>query len=531
MRRSFFVHLLLSLGLLLPAWASAQADGDDAAATQQREEAASHEAARSARLAFSPCAENAALECGTLQVPLDYRRPHGEKVGLAVIRAKALDPVQRIGVLFTHNGGHASGVDFVLNVAQAPAALRVRQRFDIVSLDPRGAGRSRAFKCAGDFAPQPTDTSDASLIAHFDDLSQRAAQQCTSPDREFILSISGNNFARDMELLRRALGQPQWSLLMISNSGPVASIYASLFGQHVRAMVIDSPVGPNFSEHAMERIAEQSASYATVFAHLDRLCRRDAACRLQKVGVVGAFDKLAAQLAAAPIATPNGGHFGVDELSRAFEVLLPSEPAWPLAVAALADALFGDFSTLMGLAGAINRPSRSDAILARLCNDYGTRGAAAGYVPITEAIDAAYPRFFQRFAIGERVATCAQWPAADPPIIRDVRRKLAVPALLIGSELDSDAPFPWTKRLADAMGMPSSSVVRYLGGGHGLASRNNLTCMVGVIDNYLFALQLPAKDTQCAAQPIAFDAASMQAARQDRAATAVVESASVRSLR
>jgi hypothetical protein len=159
-------------------------------------------------------------------------------------------------------------------------------------------------------------------------------------------------------------------------------------------------------------------------------------------GVLAAYDKLAAQLDAAPISTPSGTRFDTRDLSRAFERLLPSEPSWPLAVRALADALAGDFTALMALAAQASAPSRSDTIIARLCNDYGTRRGAADYLSITEASDTIHPRFFTRLAIGERAAQCAQWPAADPPVIRDVRRRLATPALLIGSEFDLDAPLP-----------------------------------------------------------------------------------------
>jgi pimeloyl-ACP methyl ester carboxylesterase len=530
MRRLSFFHLFLLFGLLVPALASAQASSADESATAQQDEAASYEAARSARLAFSPCAENAALECGTIDVPVDYRRPQGPKVALAVIRAKALDPGRRIGVLFGHGGGHSSGVDFVLGGVPAPAFVRLRQRFDIVSLDPRGAGRSKPFKCAGTFADLPADRSDASLIAHFDDFSQRVAQQCLGDDRAFVLSISGNNFARDIDVLRRALGEHQLNFGMISNSGPVAATYASLFPRHVRAMVIDSPVAPDFDDYAIERVSEQSASYETVLAQIDRLCRRDASCRLRSTGVVAAYDTLAARLDAAPIATPSGARFDAGGLSSAFELLLPVEARWPLAVEALANALAGDHAILIQLATINNTPSRSDAIGARLCNDYGTRRTAADYLPITEAVDAIYPRFFSRFAIGQRAATCAQWPAADPPIIRDVRRRLAAPVLLIGSEFDSDAPFPWTKRLADAMGM-EAGVVRYQGGGHGLATRSDLPCIAEAIDTYLFTLQLPAKGARCAAKPISFGPAAVQAARQSSAEPAATKAATPRLLR
>ncbi len=87
-------------------------------------------------------------------------------------------------------------------------------------------------------------------------------------------------------------------------------------------------------------------------------------------------------------------------------------------------------------------------------------------------------------------------------MIQNAQRRLDVPILLIGSEFDSDAPFPWTKRMAQVLGM-ERTIVRYQGGGHVLAGRSDLLCVSGVIDAYLFDLQLPAEGFSCPAQPIA----------------------------
>lgn len=520
MRRLTFLYLILLFSLLAPSLAQAQSVPEDEPVPMEQNDVAQNdvvqsdavydEAARGGRLQFAPCPENAALECGTLNVPVDYRQPQGEKVGLAVIRAKALDPSQRIGVLFAHTGGHESGVDFVLGAHPAPAFVRLRQRFDVVSLDPRGAGRSRPFLCNFDLPDLPADQSDAVMIAYLDDYARRIAEQCLDEDRAFRLSITGNNFARDIEVLRRALGERQLSFGMISNSGPVAGIYATFFPKQIRAMVIDSPVAPEFHDYWIERPTEQSASYETALHRIDQLCRRDPACRLHDTGVVAAFETLATALRAAPVTSPSGVPFTEEDLSEAFFQLLPVERFWPVVVAALADALAGDYAIFFQLQTSGNTPRASDAIIARLCNDYGTRSTAADYFPLTEALDAIYPHFFPRFAIALQTAWCAQWPAADPPIIRHVQRRVERPILLIGSTFDSDAPFPWTKRLAQALGM-ERYVVRYQGGGHGLAQRHELTCMANVIDAYLFNLQLPAEGTRCAALPIPFDSAATQA--------------------
>ena len=255
---------------------------------------------------------------------------------MAVIRASALDASKRIGVLFTHPGAHLSGVDFILSGVDTPAVNRIRERFDIVSLDPRGAGRTRKLDCGFEPPEVPSDPSDASLMAYFDDYGQRLAEQCLDQEQDFVLSISANTFARDIEMFRQALGERQLSFVMISNSGPVAAVYASNFPKHVRAMLIDSTVAPEFRDYAIERWSEESASYDLALQRVDQLCRQDASCPLRETGVVAAFDTVLAGLLTEPVTAPNGMTFTARDLSDIFFFnLLPVEQRWPFIVVAL----------------------------------------------------------------------------------------------------------------------------------------------------------------------------------------------------
>lgn len=447
---------------------------------------------------FTPCPENTSLECGTLSVPLDHRLPLGRQVPLAVVRAKAADPARRIGVLFTHPGGHASGVDFILAGLGAPAFEAMRARFDIVSLDPRGAGRSRPLTCALTLPAPPASGDDAAQIAYLDAVSAAVANGCLQRNRAFVLSISGMNFARDLDRLREALGEDQLSLAMVSNTGPVGAMYASLYPGRVRALVIDSTVAPDFADYLVERPAEQSASYELALQRMDHLCATTPGCPLAEDGVVKTFDRLKARLAEAPVPGPSG-RFGPDDLSDAFFTILPVEGLWAPAIDGLARADQGDFGFFFLFQTGASAPNFG--FLARVCNDYSTRRGAADFLPLTRAVGNAYPRFFGGpEAMGLWAARCSDWPAAETPVIRNLAGELAAPVLLIGSEFDSDAPFPWTKRMASALGM-EKSVVRYAGGGHGLVTKNH-PCFAPILADYMFELRLPPEGTVCAATPL-----------------------------
>lgn len=116
-------------------------------------------------IAFAPCRDNTTLDCGTLTVPVDYREPFGDTVGISIIRARATNPTKRIGVIVGNPGGPGvSGVDFVLGIVRLPIAARLREHFDIVSFDPRGVGRSREVRCTLEGSPIPDDADDPMLI-------------------------------------------------------------------------------------------------------------------------------------------------------------------------------------------------------------------------------------------------------------------------------------------------------------------------------------------------------------------------------
>ena len=112
--------------------------------------------AHAATIAWQPCPDQPAAECGTVTVPLDWADPRGPAVDLAVSRVRATDPSRRIGVLLVDAGGPGgSGAEFAL----APyLSESVRARFDVVGFDQLGTNASSAIRCSAELlARQPDD--------------------------------------------------------------------------------------------------------------------------------------------------------------------------------------------------------------------------------------------------------------------------------------------------------------------------------------------------------------------------------------
>lgn len=205
-----------------------------------------------APLDWSRCVPGSPLDCATLKVPLNYGNPGGRTIELAVVRRAATDPDRRIGTLFFNPGGPGGPgtVQMPQNYERFPR--EVRERFDIVSWDPRGIGNSTAMNCFA--SPEEAAEWNASKPAGFPvDAKERTAtfaaykdlaRRCEQRDPELMRHVSTSDTARDLDRLRQAVGDAQLTYLGISYGTILAATYANLFPDKVRAMVLDGNWDP-----------------------------------------------------------------------------------------------------------------------------------------------------------------------------------------------------------------------------------------------------------------------------------------------
>ncbi|GAA3310226.1 hypothetical protein GCM10020295_76750 [Streptomyces cinereospinus] len=225
-------------------------------------------AASAPRLDWHPCVKGSPFDCATARVPLDYGDPGGRTVELAVVKRKATAPGRRIGTLFFNPGGPGGPgtVQMPQNYAFFPR--EVRERFDIVSWDPRGVGSSTAVKCfagsqeaqawtAGKSTGVPVGARQrAAWITAYQDLARR----CLQRDPELLRHVSTADTARDLDRLRQAVGDPQLTYLGISYGTILGATYANLFPGTVRAMVLDSNWDPQaWTDHGSVAAARLTA--------------------------------------------------------------------------------------------------------------------------------------------------------------------------------------------------------------------------------------------------------------------------------
>jgi pimeloyl-ACP methyl ester carboxylesterase len=205
-------------------------------------------------LDWQPCTapSQQGFDCATTQVPLDYGDPERRTIELAVIKREATDSVRRIGTLFFNPGGPGGAGTALLPLWYEFFPREVRERFDIVSWDPRGVGQSTAVRCF-DSAEEaiawrervptgfPVGKQEREIwIRAYAELGQR----CQERDAELLRYVSTADTAHDLDQLRKAVGDEQLTYLGISYGTFLGATYANLFPDRVRALTLDGNVDP-----------------------------------------------------------------------------------------------------------------------------------------------------------------------------------------------------------------------------------------------------------------------------------------------
>ncbi|HEU4347297.1 MAG TPA: alpha/beta fold hydrolase, partial [Actinoplanes sp.] len=191
---------------------------------------------------WQPCPERPDVQCGSLQVPLDWARPDGPTITVAVARNPVDDPAQRIGALFLNPGGPGGPGVFFAMYGDIIFSPELAKHFDLIGVDPRGMASSTPVLCTGN--PYPPDQTvfprGAEQFRHFVEANRLFGQSCVDATGPLIGHVDTVSVARDHEAVRAALGEPEFNWLGLSYGTQIGVQYANLFPGRVRAMVFDA---------------------------------------------------------------------------------------------------------------------------------------------------------------------------------------------------------------------------------------------------------------------------------------------------
>lgn len=472
-------------------------------------------------LDWGPCDDEQAegdptLQCATMTVPLDYAAPEGDTIDIALVRAPATD--NREGaVLFNPGGPGGSGFDPIAASGSYIQEALGLGNFDIVGFDPRGVDRSGGIQCVDD----------AYMDAHvyLDDTPDTPAEQelydnADSSFDEACLDVYGDTLrhysteftARDMDAIRVGLGDEQISYLGISYGTYLGGVYATLFPEQVRAMVLDSAYEPN-GDTVEQQLLTQLVGFEGAFDEWIEWCTTEDTCEFQAADVGARWDDLREQLDAKPLTADDGREINQSTLDTATQAALYSRSEWPVLAAALAAAEAGDGSQILALGDEYNGRN-ADGSYDSLFQSFDIIRCASGITTqapddpeaLLAKIRDEAPRFGGFVTLEDLIPDegeeddfdgCRALTGEVEPAALDYRGD--APILVVGGTNDPATPFRWAEEMTAAMG-PNARLLTYTGEGHGQLLTS--TCVTEAEAATLAYRELPAEGAVCDPDPV-----------------------------
>ncbi|WP_250403432.1 alpha/beta hydrolase [Streptomyces cellostaticus] len=438
-----------------------------------------------------------AWRCATLRVPLDWSKPGGTTIGVALIRARATGD-DRIGsLLFNFGGPGGSGVSTMPYYGAIVPALR--ERYDLVSFDPRGVGASEGVRCRGDRDIEAAEGVDATPDgpaeekAYFRDAAD-FAEGCRRAAGRLLAHVSTTDTARDMDLLRQVLGDRTMHYFGISYGTELGGVYAHLFPERVGRMILDAVVDP--TADTVGHAKNQARGFQRALEDYLRSTGQDPEQGTRKIAA------LLERIDSRPLPTASGRKLTQTLALTGIILPLYSESRWPRLTSALKSAEQGHGAKLLALADQYNERDSSGR--------YGTRGHAQRAIsclddkqrPTAARTKRLLPEFerispvFGDYLGWDTAGWCHDWPVAGQFDTPGVSAPGAAPILLVGNTGDPATPYEGARRMADELGRGVGVELTWKGEGH-RAYGNGSDCVDSAVNAYLLDGTVPKDGTVC----------------------------------
>ena len=448
----------------------------------------------------------------TLTVPLDHDDPMGETIQVPVARAEATNPDLRIGVLLVNPGGPGYPASPLAIFADQVFTPELRERFDIVALDPRGTYPDTAVNCftdvAGLFAAADYSPDSPAEVEALDEAIQGWVDDCEARHGTMLEHVSTMDTVHDMAMLAEALGEEQVSYFGFSYGTALGSAFVTEYPELVRAAVFDGAYLAN--SDPFDSVLDSNAAIDELLVRLFDECDADPECPITD-GAQKAFTQLAASTDAEPIVgnrlLPIVNQQGFIAVIR-FSDAAYGGSAEPL-LAAVADANRGDYFKLQSLlADAAALLEAGGSALAISCMDYPYRDLVAVPDDALEQLEAAAPTLYEVFPNPEGFDPfslpddCMRWPTGPDLLPDPLDGAGAGPILVVTAAGDPVTPMASAERLAAALANGSLLVID--SNVHGTymidvpIRTDARRCGTEYMDRFLIDLEIPPEGTFCA---------------------------------
>ena len=456
----------------------------------------------SQRIDWSPCASNDSHDCGTLIVPVDYQDPTGETFGLNLLRVPA--DGDRIGSLVVNPGGPGAPGTSYAGAAGVVFRPPLLEAFDIVGFDPRGTGRSSPVDCLSDeeldayVASDPTPDT-AAEVADYEVTILELGADCEANTGEILGHVTTIEAARDMDVLRAALGEETLSYFGASYGTKLGATYAELFPERVGRLVLDGAVDVSLDFRTTS--LEQATGFETALRAYVQNCLDSTDNCFLGDSVDEGLKTISDFLDSVEDEPLPAGDRELQVGNAFYGIVTPlyNRDYWFLLSTALSSALEGQGSALMELSDAYSSrgpdgytDNSMEAFLAINCLD-DPSSIPFDEVPAEFAdFEEASPTFGRTFAWSLTACSGVKERSSEQPL--EIRGEGAAPLVVLGTTRDPATPLKWAEALAAQL--DSAVLLRRDGDGHTAYNAGN-ECIDTAVEDYLIDGTVPDNPTDC----------------------------------
>ncbi|MEV6596637.1 alpha/beta hydrolase [Actinoplanes sp. NPDC051346] len=510
--------------------AAARASDKTSAAEKKRVDSV-----KTPKLGWYPCYGHG--ECATVKLPLDYDKPNGATTEIAVLRVKAKNQRAKIGSLFVNPGGPGgSGTQIALAAPQF-LSESVLERFDIVGVDPRGIASSQNVRCFASVKDQTKAYAGLNVAFPYGKAEEAAyiksakaiGRGCSTTGKPLSGAMSTAEVARDMDVLRRAVGDKKLTFLGFSYGSALGQYYANMFPDRVRAITVDGVINPvNWAGTPKtsklildDRLRSADGAYKALIEILKRCdTAGETHCAFAAGDPVKNFETLTRKLKAKPavitdetgtstityadfiggllgsLYSPFAGELVIGMTTYVWEAVNPDGSVTAARQAAAQSALAKRIADARRTAPARDFPYDNglETFAGVACTDGLHPKDAASWPALTAKSDKRAPYFGRAWAWSTAACAANTWTVRDEDAYRGpFTKRTAAPVLVVGNYWDPATNY--VEAVESAKLLPNSRLLSSTNWGH--TAYGTSKCATDAIDTYLLTGTLPAVGTVC----------------------------------